>query len=467
MIRIVRVLAPNPGVRTLEGTNTWIVGRDPSIVIDPGPEIAEHLDEVARTAGRVAHVLVTHDHPDHAPGAATFADRVSAPLSAVRLPRAAAIRDGDTFRAGSVEVVAVTTPGHTPDHVAFWIGSQRALFTGDAVLGRGTSVIDPPEGELVRYVASLRKMLALEPRTIHPGHGPLVADAGATLRGYLAHRDERERQILETLADGPFTIEALVERIYDGYPADVRPLAARSVLAHLLKLEAEARAERTGRGDDARWAASDPRTCARCGRPVRARARYCESCNLIVLQEGVVDAASTSRAGAAPTARAAAPEVELLAVEGDREPWVPLLLEADEPAALRRYLADGNLYEIRAEGSAAGVVLLIPDGATIEIKNLALAEGQRGRGIGRAAIERIAEIAREAGAERLLVGTSETSRGAITFYRSCGFVDAGRRVGFFDSYPEPVIDDGVQAHDMVLFTRTIGPRGTGAREPSR
>jgi len=119
MIRIERILAPNPGVYTLEGTNTWVVGRDPAIVVDPGPEISEHLDEVARTAGRVAQVLVTHDHPDHAPGAAGFAARVGAPLAAAKLAGAQPIRDGATFRAGDVEMVAVVTPGHTPDHVAF------------------------------------------------------------------------------------------------------------------------------------------------------------------------------------------------------------------------------------------------------------------------------------------------------------------------------------------------------------
>jgi glyoxylase-like metal-dependent hydrolase (beta-lactamase superfamily II) len=286
MIRIERILAPNPSVFTLEGTNTWIVGRDPSIVIDPGPDIPDHVDEVARSAGRIAYVLVTHDHPDHAPGAATFAARVDAPLAAARLPGADPIRGGASFRAGDVEVVAVPTPGHSPDHVAFWIESERALFTGDAVLGRGTSVIDPPEGDLVRYVASLRVMLDLEPRTIYPGHGPVVPEAREKIRDYLAHRDEREREVLAGLANGPTTIGALAERIYAAYPPDVLPLARRSVLAHLKKLESEGRAERMGRGDDAPWAASEPRTCARCGRPVRTRSRYCPSCNLVILQEG-------------------------------------------------------------------------------------------------------------------------------------------------------------------------------------
>jgi len=453
MIRIERILAPNPDVYTLEGTNTWVVGRDPSIVIDPGPELPSHLDEVARAAGRVAHVLVTHDHPDHAPGAASFAARVGAPLAAARLPGADPIRNGEVFRAGGVEVTGVHTPGHTPDHVAFWIASERGLFTGDAVLGRGTSVIDPPEGDLVRYVASLRTMLDLEPRTIYPGHGPVVTDARGKLREYLEHREERERQVVGALADGAASIEELVDRIYDGYPREVLPLAARSVLAHLRKLETEGRVERAGRGDTAPWALSEPRTCARCGKPVRSRSRYCDACNLVMLQEG-----------AAPST---APEVELVEVAGDREAWVPLLLEADEEAPLRDYLDDGELLEIRSGHETIGGVLLLRDGTTVEIKNLALAEPHRRRGLGRAAIERIVEHAERAGAERLIVGTAETSHGTMSFYRACGFANAGRRLGFFDAYPAPVVEDGVQAHDMVMFERVLGPRGDGAREPGR
>jgi ribosomal protein S18 acetylase RimI-like enzyme len=355
------------------------------------------------------------------------------------------------FRAGDVEVTAVLTPGHTPDHVAFWAASERALFTGDAVLGRGTSVIDPPEGDLVRYLASLRAMLELGPRTIHPGHGPVVVDALAKLVEYLDHRAEREREIVTHLEDGASSIDELVERIYHGYPPEVFPLAARSVLAHLKKLEAEARVERVGRGDDAPWSLATPRSCARCGRPVRSRSRYCDACNLIMLQEG------------APPV----PAVELIEVTGDREPWVPSLLEADEEEPLRAYLDDGELLEIRADGATAGVVLLLREGDTVEIRNLALDEAHRRRGIGRAAIEQVAERAVTAGADHLIVGTAETSTDAIAFYRACGFADAGRRPGFFDRYPTPVIEDGVQAHDMVMFERVLGRRGVGARDPER
>jgi glyoxylase-like metal-dependent hydrolase (beta-lactamase superfamily II) len=288
MIPIVRVLAPNPGVYTLEGTNTWIVGREPSVVIDPGPADETHLAEVERLARPVSTVLVTHDHEDHAEGAAAFAERVGAPLRAWRMQGAEHLRDGERFHAGRAELVAVHTPGHSADHVAFHEPIERALFTGDAVVGRGTSFIDPPEGDLGKYLASLKRMLDLAPRTIHPGHGPLVLDGRAKLTEYLEHRRDREQQVLEGIANESRTVAELVAGIYADYPETVRPLAARSVLAHLLKLEREGRADKRGRGDAATWFGVGPKACARCGKPVKGRARYCPSCSLIILQGGDV-----------------------------------------------------------------------------------------------------------------------------------------------------------------------------------
>ncbi|MGZ4149464.1 MAG: MBL fold metallo-hydrolase, partial [Actinomycetota bacterium] len=179
MIRIVRVLAPNPGVYTLEGTNTWVVGEEPSVVIDPGPDDEGHLDEVARTAGRVAAVVVTHDHEDHAEGGRSFADRAGAPLRSWRLQGSEHLRDGEAVRGGGVELRAVHTPGHSADHLCLFVPEERALFTGDTVLGRGTSFIDPPDGDLVKYLASLERLLSLAPRTIYPGHGPVLLEGAA------------------------------------------------------------------------------------------------------------------------------------------------------------------------------------------------------------------------------------------------------------------------------------------------
>jgi len=284
MLPITRVLAPNPGVYTLEGTNTWIVGKEPSIVIDPGPDLPEHLAGVAREAGPVGAVLITHDHPDHAPGAVPFAALVGAPLYAYRLAGAEELRPGQRVRAGGLGLTAIHTPGHTSDHMSFFEPGSGALFTGDAVVGRGTSFIDPPDGDLVQYLRSLTRMRDLDPRTIYPGHGPVVLRAKETILEYLAHREERESQVLAALADGPRTIAEMVEVIYADHPKDVHPLAARSVLAHLLKLADEGRAERSGKSDDGPWTASTPRTCQRCGRRVKGKARYCSSCSLAMLQ---------------------------------------------------------------------------------------------------------------------------------------------------------------------------------------
>jgi glyoxylase-like metal-dependent hydrolase (beta-lactamase superfamily II) len=285
--RIVRVLAPNPGVRELEGTNSWIVGDAPAIVIDPGPEIEGHLVEIARTAGRVGRILLTHDHPDHAPGAGRLAEMTHAPIAAIRPPAGGErLRDAARVGSGSASLLVVATPGHTPDHAALFLEAERALFTGDAVLGRGTSVIDPPEGDLAAYMRSLRRMRDLAPRTIHPGHGPLVLDAIAKLDEYLAHREERERQIVEAFENRTRSIEAIVPRIYADVPPEVRGLAARSVLAHLLKLEAEGRAERHTTAGAQMWRIVEPKTCARCGRrPARGRGKFCGPCSLALLQE--------------------------------------------------------------------------------------------------------------------------------------------------------------------------------------
>lgn len=289
MLSVTRVLAPNPSVYTLDGTNTWIVGDGPVAVIDPGPDDPGHLEEVARTAagvGSVSAVLVTHDHPDHAPGAAVFAGLVDAPLYAFRLPGAEHLRDGQRLQVGTVQIVALHTPGHTSDHVTFHAPGDRAMFTGDAVLGRGTSFIDPPDGDLEQYLRSLTRMRELEPATLYPGHGPVVLHGTKKLQDYLDHRAEREAQVLAALGPDGATVGTVVASIYADYPAEVHELAARSVLAHLEKLASEGRVEKRGRGKDQVWSVATPRTCERCGKLVKGRGRYCGSCSLVLLQEG-------------------------------------------------------------------------------------------------------------------------------------------------------------------------------------
>jgi glyoxylase-like metal-dependent hydrolase (beta-lactamase superfamily II) len=247
MTAVRRVLAPNPGVFTLEGTNTWIAGDGPAIVIDPGPADAAHVEAVLREAGPIEAILLTHRHPDHAPGARLLRQRTGAPVLAFDPDGGEErLEDAAVVRTRGAALTAMHTPGHTPDHVVFVDAASGSMFTGDAVLGWGTSVIDPPEGELRDYVASLRRMLALAPPVLYPGHGPVVSDGVAKLREYLEHREEREREVLAGLAGGPRTPQELVPEIYAAYPQEVYPIAARSVLAHLLKLEVEGRVRRLG-----------------------------------------------------------------------------------------------------------------------------------------------------------------------------------------------------------------------------
>jgi glyoxylase-like metal-dependent hydrolase (beta-lactamase superfamily II) len=232
------VVAPNPGPFTLEGTNTWIVGRAPAVVIDPGPDDASHLRAVAERSGEITAILLTHHHPDHGPGATGLGRMSGAPILAAS-PRDGeqALAEGTIVRAGGVALRVIPSPGHTPDHVVFFEDDQRWLFTGDAVLGRGTSVIDPPEGDLAEYLRSLERMVGLEPEVIYPGHGPVVRPAMPKLQEYLEHRRHREQQVVAALRSGPQSPADLVPKIYVGYPAELHAAAARSLLAHLLKLE--------------------------------------------------------------------------------------------------------------------------------------------------------------------------------------------------------------------------------------
>jgi glyoxylase-like metal-dependent hydrolase (beta-lactamase superfamily II) len=286
MTRIVRVLAPNPGPFTLEGTNTWIVGERPSVVIDPGPDDSGHILAVLDEAEPIEAILLTHLHPDHADGAARLADASGAPLLAFApVPDGRRLADEEIVEAGQVRLRVVHTPGHTSDHVCFDLDGK--MFTGDTVLGRGTSVIDPPEGDLAAYLRSLERLRALEPTTIYPGHGPVIFTPRGRLDFYLRHRLDREGQIVEALGSGSRTASELARAIYaDEVAEDLLPAAARSVLAHLLKLEREGRVARTGRHRDERFALVREKACARCGRPAAPGSRFCRRCSFSALQEG-------------------------------------------------------------------------------------------------------------------------------------------------------------------------------------
>jgi glyoxylase-like metal-dependent hydrolase (beta-lactamase superfamily II) len=202
-------------------------------------------------------ILLTHHHPDHAPGAVGLGRETGVPIMAAS-PRSGErpLEDGMTVEAGGAALRVVAAPGHTSDHVVFFERDAGALFTGDAVLGRGTSVIDPPEGDLADYLRSLQRMMELQPEVIFPGHGPIVRPARPKLIEYLEHRQQRERQVLEALRHGPREPEEIVPSIYAEYPEALREAAARSVLAHLIKLEREGVVARLAPSSD-RYALTD------------------------------------------------------------------------------------------------------------------------------------------------------------------------------------------------------------------
>ena len=235
------VLAPNPSPMTLDGTNTWVVtepGSSAALVIDPGPLDSGHLERVLAVAGdrRVALILLTHGHPDHSAGAASFAEMTGAP---VRSAAAGSLSDGDLVEAGGCSLFAVATPGHSDDSVSLLLPSDGALFTGDTVLGRGTTVI-APDGNLADYLRTLDQLRSfIDDRDVGlllPGHGPVVSDPAAVLDYYIAHRAERLDQIRAAIAAGARDAAEIVATVYADVDPSLRPAAEASVRAQLTYL---------------------------------------------------------------------------------------------------------------------------------------------------------------------------------------------------------------------------------------
>lgn len=247
-----RVLAPNPSRMTLDGTNTYVVGEPGSgqvVLVDPGPDDAAHLARVeeilADRDARCVAVLVTHHHADHAEAAAPWGARFGAPVAAAdrRVTGAGGrvLEPGERLVLAGTAIEVVATPGHTADHLAFRLESG-AVLVGDHVLGRGTSVVTHPEGDLVAYLESLRRVHDLGPSALYCGHGPeLTEDPSAVLDFYLAHRAFREQQILAGLARGPASVDGLVSRIYADVPRALWGAAGQSTRAALAKLVGEGR----------------------------------------------------------------------------------------------------------------------------------------------------------------------------------------------------------------------------------
>ncbi|HEY6279882.1 MAG TPA: MBL fold metallo-hydrolase [Streptosporangiaceae bacterium] len=240
------LLAPNPSPMTLDGTNTWLIAEPGSpdvVVIDPGPGHEGHLnrirDEVAAAGQRAALILLTHGHPDHAEGAATFAGMTGAPVRAAdpahRLGEEG-LAAGDVVSRAGCELRVIATPGHTADSVSFLLPADGALLTGDTVLGRGTTVI-AQDGSLADYLATLARLRDLADeaglRVLLPGHGPLLADPAGTLDFYLAHRRERLAEVTAALAAGDRSPAEIVARVYADVDRSLWPFAEWSVRAQL------------------------------------------------------------------------------------------------------------------------------------------------------------------------------------------------------------------------------------------
>jgi glyoxylase-like metal-dependent hydrolase (beta-lactamase superfamily II) len=245
-VRIERVLAPNAGPFTGPGTNTWLLESDGEIVvIDPGPISDAHLGAILAAVGRrsVTSVLVTHTHSDHAPLANPLARELEVPAyghaPGPEFEPDLRLTEGSTVTVGGLALEVIHTPGHSDDHLCFLTG--RLLFTGDHIMG-GSSVMVEDMGS---YLRSLERLQGLDLDRLYPGHGPEIEQPQEVISWYIAHRLQREQEVLEAIAGGAVDVDSIVESVYWNVDRSLRPLAARSVAAHLRKLEEEGRIPRT------------------------------------------------------------------------------------------------------------------------------------------------------------------------------------------------------------------------------
>lgn len=255
--RVVVALGQNPSIFTGPGTNTYLVGTGRSrILLDTGSGRTEYmpvLDQALHHAGcdEIQEIVLTHGHPDHIGGAEAVIECYG-PLSVSKRPwpgvderydvKITPIDDGSVIETEGATLRALHTPGHAEDHLCFILEQERSLFSGDNVLGVGTTVIPGQGGNLLDYMNSLERLLQEQPGAIYPAHGPCISDGRAKLREYIDHRNKREQQIIAALSGGPLNIAEIVKIVYVGYPESLHAAAGSSVCSHLLKLESERRA---------------------------------------------------------------------------------------------------------------------------------------------------------------------------------------------------------------------------------
>jgi glyoxylase-like metal-dependent hydrolase (beta-lactamase superfamily II) len=249
-----RIVADNPGPMTGPGTNTYLVGIDEIVVIDPGPDDPAHLDAIAGCGGdRIRWIVCTHTHIDHWPGVAGLRERTGAEVLAfdardgLEIDRS--LVDGDPIEATEFVLRAVHTPGHASNHLCYLLEQERMLFSGDHIMNGSTVVIRPPDGDMAAYLDQLERLKAWRPRlrSIAPGHGHLIEHPIAKIDEYLAHRRDREAQVLECVRSGTKAIPSIVEQLYPDLIEELIPMAQGTVEAHLLKLKDEKRVKRRGK----------------------------------------------------------------------------------------------------------------------------------------------------------------------------------------------------------------------------
>jgi glyoxylase-like metal-dependent hydrolase (beta-lactamase superfamily II) len=268
--RVRRITARNPGIMTGQGTNSYLVGAgNDCAVIDPGPADDRHLQALVDAAcGAIRYILVTHTHRDHSPGAAALKAATGALLLGRMTPhrhwqdptfapdRELSHDDRLTLAAGATLRV-IHTPGHASNHLCFLLEEERILFTGDHIIQGSTVVIDPPDGDMAAYIGSLESLLREPLDYLAPGHGTLMSQPQGAIQTLIQHRLGREAKVLAALPqEHPADVPALVRRVYDDVPTHLHSLAERSLLAHLLKLEADGRARRVADG----WLVGAPET---------------------------------------------------------------------------------------------------------------------------------------------------------------------------------------------------------------
>jgi glyoxylase-like metal-dependent hydrolase (beta-lactamase superfamily II) len=238
-MNIRRITAPNPGPFTLDGTQTYLIGE--TAVLDPGPDISAHIDRIREQMPRLQTILITHRHGDHAPGAvplkAATGARIIAPHGVLD-DVDQRVSGGEVLHLEDTTIEVIATPGHTQEHVCY-LTAAGDLFTGDTVLGHGTTTIFPPDGHMGDYIRSLQTLRARNPKRIYPAHGPVRDDGTALLDEYIAHRLQREQQVLDALAAGAKTPAALRAHIYPDLDPRLHGAAEIQIEAHLIKLREE------------------------------------------------------------------------------------------------------------------------------------------------------------------------------------------------------------------------------------